>query len=588
MADALHFYPRTDAPDEDLQPLYLDLLEFNAIAKRLLQSGREDAIYDFVHFVLAGRVKRDGEECRVFLNPRLSALIPELAEMGEVAMEDTCQLTRDYDSVIGISRTLPYDRPLAVYPLPPFKDALTSDNHMKYSITRHDMTHKVLLNRIPNMAFAKVDIRAKCNIFFPALYVEDRSTSPTLTQAQLTHFYEDILRPVIEEIDLTAISHWPVNYKAAFTLSQDVQGQLHFSSTDVPVHLLDNLRDNLLRRLDEDRNFTSTFFLHKLRGTKGAFSHNLYDDTDCQLSLDQTLDYLRAEQTNSSQWWIDVVLEIQQKNHVVTWLSAAHEELTQFALPSTPHDAIRKLMKSDYHIVDRVAQLDDCAGARIYTGSRGKQDGVHYIQFYTTEKNAHYQHHRACAGREEEDPQEGCARFEVRVSLRNALTALRDISSDLVSTSCISIPASVWWSFKAWCMAALKYVFEGFQNDLGAARIWRPSLTLGVVAIYMSNALRFRPSSNHVQVPMVVAACFHTPSEDRPQPTSDDESSSEDGQPRTPIMYDQGIYFLADIVEDNGIYRLRNKRSPDALQLAHAYRTPTFVDLQILFTGQSV
>lgn len=36
----------------------------------------------------------------------------------------------------------------------------------------------------------------------------------------------------------------------------------------------------------------------------------------------------------------------------------------------------------------------------------------------------------ACTGGEDEDPQEGCARFEVQVSLRNALTALRDISSD--------------------------------------------------------------------------------------------------------------------------------------------------------------
>lgn len=90
-----------------------------------------------------------------------------------------------------------------------------------------------------------------------------------------------------------------------------------------------------------------------------------------------------------------------------------------------------------------------------------------------------------------------------------------------------------------------------------------------------------------MQMPMIVAAYFHTPSENHPQLTSDDESSSEDGQPRTLIMYDQRIYFLADIVEDNGIYRLRNKCCPDALQLTHAYRTLTFVDLQILFTGQS-
>ena len=44
------------------------------------------------------------------------------------------QLFRDIDSAIGVTQDLPFRRPLAIFPLPSFRDTLTQDNHVTYKI----------------------------------------------------------------------------------------------------------------------------------------------------------------------------------------------------------------------------------------------------------------------------------------------------------------------------------------------------------------------------------------------------------------------------------------------------------------------
>lgn len=67
---------------------------------------------DFVRYVLAGR---DGED-HIFVN----------AAQGLDALEDsTFDVTRDFDSAIGITENLPFIAPLAIFPLSPFSETLT-------------------------------------------------------------------------------------------------------------------------------------------------------------------------------------------------------------------------------------------------------------------------------------------------------------------------------------------------------------------------------------------------------------------------------------------------------------------------------
>ena len=84
------------------------------------------------NFMLCGRfgdcVPGGGFETeeRVSVNPRMDGRVPPMDEI---------MLTRDYDSAIGITRTLPFTRPLAVYPVPPFSETLKRDNHITHRMT---------------------------------------------------------------------------------------------------------------------------------------------------------------------------------------------------------------------------------------------------------------------------------------------------------------------------------------------------------------------------------------------------------------------------------------------------------------------
>jgi hypothetical protein len=94
------------------------------------QSCQNDPI-KLINFMLCGRfgdcVAGGGFETeeRVSVNPRMD---------GRVPLIDEIMLTRDYDSAIGITRTLPFTRPLAVYPVPPFGETLKRDNHIMHAI----------------------------------------------------------------------------------------------------------------------------------------------------------------------------------------------------------------------------------------------------------------------------------------------------------------------------------------------------------------------------------------------------------------------------------------------------------------------
>jgi len=77
---------------------------------------------DFICFVLAGRVGQQAanepDQCYVTLNCLQG--LPPLPQT---------QISWDLDFAIGVSCTLPYTSTLAIWPIPPFKEMLMTDNH---------------------------------------------------------------------------------------------------------------------------------------------------------------------------------------------------------------------------------------------------------------------------------------------------------------------------------------------------------------------------------------------------------------------------------------------------------------------------
>lgn len=123
-------------PHNELPNIELSIQKFTAIAQ---QFATTDDGSKFLPFVLAGRMLDDedidenGDDVlkRVFVNAVVDAECP---------LEDMLSLTRDYDSVIGISNDLPYTDALSIFPVPPFKETLKRDNHIKRQISRQDVS----------------------------------------------------------------------------------------------------------------------------------------------------------------------------------------------------------------------------------------------------------------------------------------------------------------------------------------------------------------------------------------------------------------------------------------------------------------
>jgi hypothetical protein len=112
-------------PDEIIDLTQLTMAEFVGHSQHLFSQMQDDqSELDFIRFVLAARVGPLADEeldrCQVRLNCLQG--IPPLPETD---------ITRDLDSVIGVSDTLPYTSTLSIWPLPPFKETLKNDNHVK-------------------------------------------------------------------------------------------------------------------------------------------------------------------------------------------------------------------------------------------------------------------------------------------------------------------------------------------------------------------------------------------------------------------------------------------------------------------------
>ncbi|KAG2738365.1 hypothetical protein P692DRAFT_201731319 [Suillus brevipes Sb2] len=294
-------------PDETLSDIQVSLTEFVSVAQHLL---KQDELEHFLRFVLAGRLRRHDMMARIFINARQGALAPPLSQY---------QLYRDIDSVIGITRNLPFKLPMSIFPLASFRDTLTKDNHIKYTLSYPQNVTGVPLHKIPNMALGKVGRRDITRIFFPGLYEPHQSSA--IPPEMMTLIYEKCLRPAIVSLNPIDQSRWPITYSAAMTLYRDQNGQFHFGSLDFPTHLLDLLGCKLLELFQSQDKLQDAFFVHELRGTKGISHHDPNNSEQRSAALAGVLHLFDMKLIQPQDWFVDVALEIRQEGHVLQWLT---------------------------------------------------------------------------------------------------------------------------------------------------------------------------------------------------------------------------------------------------------------------------
>ncbi|KAH9915067.1 hypothetical protein B0H21DRAFT_703417 [Amylocystis lapponica] len=309
-------------PDEPLPSLQLSLAEFNQRAYDATFSNRPTSNLDSVRFILAGRTPpHHSPAARVFLNVRQE--LPDLAMHGYT-------VTRDYDSVIGITRTLPFTQAISVYPVPPFSATLTKDIHIEVAVAQPlvstNQSVQVPLHKIPNICFAKLGVRGQSRLFFPALYSKDRS--PKISQVLLRKYYDQFLRPTVDTI-CYSLAHWPVTYTSALSLSHDRVGAIHPGTVDIPAADLPAFTDHLLALLDLDPDFKGAFWQHEVRGVKGATPHAPSDPLARDEALDLAIHPMDRALLDFTEWHVDVAIEIAKPDSSLVWLTSLELPFTR-------------------------------------------------------------------------------------------------------------------------------------------------------------------------------------------------------------------------------------------------------------------
>lgn len=122
---AQRLYPDDRAAEPDQRTFREFVTEARDLYRASIAPEREpNSELKFLKFVLAGRRGMHLEDqTDVSLNTAQG--LPPFRRVT---------VTRDYDSLIGITRGLPYRVPMAIWPVPPFRDVLKQNAHILASV----------------------------------------------------------------------------------------------------------------------------------------------------------------------------------------------------------------------------------------------------------------------------------------------------------------------------------------------------------------------------------------------------------------------------------------------------------------------
>ena len=121
--------------DRTVNPASLSLFDTVDRCDELLNQDKDD----FVRFILAGRERLgpgllDTRAWTLNIEEDLEEMVPWLLTKR-----------RDFDSLFGGTSDLPYCVPMTLWPLPPFRDTLTSETHIQAYAIRGDVSDKLRL-----------------------------------------------------------------------------------------------------------------------------------------------------------------------------------------------------------------------------------------------------------------------------------------------------------------------------------------------------------------------------------------------------------------------------------------------------------
>ncbi|RPD52021.1 hypothetical protein L227DRAFT_618179, partial [Lentinus tigrinus ALCF2SS1-6] len=181
------------------------------------------------------------------------------------------------------------------------------------------------------------------------------------------------------------------------------------------------------------------------------------------------------------------------------------------------------------------------------------------------------------------NPQDGSARFELRVNITKALHSIRLFSDPLLDRSILCIPSPLWWNLKLCRLVSCRFILQQMKSEPGKSRVLLPSLRLGAGIIYILNALNSRPSSWAGYQALAESCALYVPDgadyvhlDDQYLDISEDEM--------VPIGSGQGQFFFSDITTDARTQWLRVPHNDvmSTAQLLGLYRVSSRAEIESL------
>ncbi|KAF8881146.1 hypothetical protein CPB84DRAFT_1687319 [Gymnopilus junonius] len=476
--------------------------------KRSKDLSQEDQAH-FVKFTLAG-LDSDGE---FVVDPISNRMRPA----------ENFVVTRDYDSLLGISEHIDASSYITAHTLARNTDSLSSNVHLKHHFHTSKGAFTEYLHKVPNICLGTWGPHNHLlRVYIPELYDPDKPYN-LLSQPQQKTFYEQGLRPAIVDILEIESLEWPSTYKDEFWRSRGQNGQLRFLTKVIPSDKVPHLA-NALRAAFRDNDLSwhhGLVILHQIRGVKHASSHRpAWRDAKAAIAKFFRENDLKMENLVRGTWYIDVALNVtSHDSRCYGWRTDAHFHLARQALGINDHVAQRITSPgSSQYTRDMTSHLTGVSGWRIAPGVRAQGSfECRYFQGYTTDKSltarAEKGHHGkfvTCAdvldgkaaewadnlyqlNRNAIQTNLAATRMEMRVPLKFGPRVFLNIDDNLIRNSIISVHPITWWGLRSYRILACKYLFEWFLEGPINVKSHHLALTLMAALVWLLNGLHSAP-----------------------------------------------------------------------------------------------
>ncbi|KAG6876902.1 hypothetical protein C0993_012195 [Termitomyces sp. T159_Od127] len=478
----------------------------------------------FVKFALTGEFLLDDVPHQAFVD----------AIQNVVSPHHELSISRDYDSVLGIARTILVEDNISIFTVPHPTFALKSAVHVTQPVYHNEIERDVDLHRIPNFEWGRFGPRHHLHVFFPGLWTPERSKSRGSYQTnerERAIWYDNGLRPAILELLGENLAHeWPASYETEEIRARRNRGGYSWSTKIIPEDIVSDLCETIRSNIDgaeglsaADREWASNFFvLHTIRGAKSMTWHQP-NSRSARDALERFLyrSHLSPDIRSIGEWYIDIAIEISSdEGACLQWVTPTHNLVVQQALLIDDANAARITdLGSSKYSRDYVSHLTAISGFRIVPGPSAQGPyAVKYLQAYTTDKAIVFNHddgHHAkfLTSREamstiqptttisglhtiyEKAAQYNGsnARLELRVPMESATLALLHLNSATLKRCMCIFTRKEWWAFRTLRLQAASSIISWQASGEPQLRVNEHALTLTAACVWLINGLHARP-----------------------------------------------------------------------------------------------